>query len=706
MAKASVKTWLKPSYEFKEFVTVCIWACGAELYTESLVILQNRILKLIEKGGLPFTYGYLKEVLRLTVRYLAGQGEPHSFQKGRVMVRTDAGGLPTIIPLRLREVMREVSKNFEALSPISVNLQRIVVCILTVISIFRVFNYFPKPSLKTVVSPFTGRELTLPKEELSRAIAQIFPGVTLKMRAPRLLVLETASPNASKSTWGAVLDVACFVFYPVTGIRLFVYNLFQNHSGTRWNLWILVILTASIPLMIFIFILGGVQELFVGKLAVVKDQAGKSRIVGITNYWIQVALKPLHDGLFAMLRNIPMDGTFNQEAPLNRLIESVPKGQTFYSFDLSAATDRLPLILQRDILNLLSPTLGTDWANLLGSVYWAYKKEDYKYAVGQPMGAYSSWAMLALTHHVVVQVAALRCGISGFSSYAVLGDDIVIADDAVAREYLVLMELLGVSINLSKSLESKRFLEFAKRWIGPGVKFSPIGPGLILRLIRNKFYFAALFTSMFHLGLVTTFQELLARFNSLPAKWAGQKWNALWATFGLKSFLFTDGRVDANAITWCFHAVGMDSSFMRYNIWNALLQDRLDTNRKAIEQLEVNIKYFLENFWKIQVSRSWPNRMLEFLLKVLSPGPWAYFYEYISAKLDLAEGISKAGKSGSWSNIYDLVKDNSAINVANIDWRRKEQVRQAVERAKVIMRTYEESQRDIFYMGDNPGEFY
>jgi len=34
----------------------------------------------------------------------------------------------------------------------------------------------------------------------------------------------------------------------------------------------------------------------------------------------------------------------------------------------------------------------------------------YRYAVGQPMGALSSWAMLALTHHCLVQVAALRVG--------------------------------------------------------------------------------------------------------------------------------------------------------------------------------------------------------------------------------------------------------------------------------------------------------
>jgi hypothetical protein len=111
--------------------------------------------------------------------------------------------------------------------------------------------------------------------------------------------------------------------------------------------------------MIIIFILGGVQALYVGKLGVVRDQAGKSRIVGITNYWVQVALKPLHLSLFNILKKIPMDGTHDQEAPLKRLISNAPSGTMFHSYDLSAATDRLPLLVQSQILNILQPRLGT-----------------------------------------------------------------------------------------------------------------------------------------------------------------------------------------------------------------------------------------------------------------------------------------------------------------------------------------------------------
>lgn len=55
--------------------------------------------------------------------------------------------------------------------------------------------------------------------------------------------------------------------------------------------------------------------------------------------------------------------------------------------------------------------------------------------------------MLALSHFVLVQVAALRAGKFRFTMRAVLGDDIVISDDAVASEYLAIMQYLGVSIN-------------------------------------------------------------------------------------------------------------------------------------------------------------------------------------------------------------------------------------------------------------------
>jgi hypothetical protein len=51
------------------------------------------------------------------------------------------------------------------------------------------------------------------------------------------------------------------------------------------------------------------------------------------------------------------------------------------------------------------------------------------------------------------------------------------------------------------------------------------------------------------------------------------------------------------------------------------------------------------------------------------------------------------------------VKENAAINIVDIDWRKKEAIRLAIERARNIVNTYDESQKDFFYMDDSGG-FY
>lgn len=86
-----------------------------------------------------------------------------------------------------------------------------------------------------------------------------------------------------------------------------------------------------------------------------------------------------------------------------------------------------------------------------------------RYSVGQPMGAYSSWAAFTLTHHLVVEWAAFLCHIPNFKDYILLGDDIVIRNDKVAQKYISIMTKLGVEISQSKTHVSKNTYEFAKR---------------------------------------------------------------------------------------------------------------------------------------------------------------------------------------------------------------------------------------------------
>jgi hypothetical protein len=112
--------------------------------------------------------------------------------------------------------------------------------------------------------------------------------------------------------------------------------------------------------------------------------------------------------------------------------------------------------------------------------------------------------MLAITHHVIVKSAAIRVGIKDFRDYCVLGDDIIIADDKVAEEYLNLMSTLGLKVNRQKSVESFRFSEFAKNLIGyNNIDYTPIGAGLILQTIRSKSFCLKYTMDLVDKGLVS-----------------------------------------------------------------------------------------------------------------------------------------------------------------------------------------------------------
>lgn len=70
---------------------------------------------------------------------------------------------------------------------------------------------------------------------------------------------------------------------------------------------------------------------------------------------------------------------------------------------------------------------------------------------------------MTITHHLLVKVAALRCGIKNFSSYAILGDDVVIANADVAAKYREILNSLDMPISLVKTHISNDLYEFAKR---------------------------------------------------------------------------------------------------------------------------------------------------------------------------------------------------------------------------------------------------
>jgi len=219
-----------------------------------------------------------------------------------------------------------------------------------------------------------------------------------------------------------------------------------------------------------------------GKLGFIPEPAAKIRVVAMCDSLTQMLLRPLHDAVFEILKRIPQDGTFDQEKPARNMGKLMAASglKCYWSYDLSAATDRFPVSLQQAFLGLLiGPRVALHWRKLLtfrkfsvprwteaGRPVPVGTERQVHYAVGQPMGAYTSWAVFALTHHLLVQFAAYQATgrLKWFELYALLGDDVVIGDRDTARAYLLLLRAIGVEVGLAKSLISEAAtFEFAKR---------------------------------------------------------------------------------------------------------------------------------------------------------------------------------------------------------------------------------------------------
>lgn len=195
----------------------------------------------------------------------------------------------------------------------------------------------------------------------------------------------------------------------------------------------------------------------VRRLSVVQDPELKARLVGIVDYFSQVVLDPLAKQLFDLLKLIPQDRTFTQDPHITR-----SEGEKYHSLDLSNATDRFPLDLQKQLLGeILGSVFAHAWGVLMTYNEFATPSgHSVRYAVGQPIGARSSWPMFTLSHHMAVQYAAYLVGKYPFKDYILLGDDIVITNDTVAGSYVQLMTNLGVEISNHKSHVSETTYEF------------------------------------------------------------------------------------------------------------------------------------------------------------------------------------------------------------------------------------------------------
>jgi hypothetical protein len=248
----------------------------------------------------------------------------------------------------------------------------------------------------------------------------------------------------------------------------------------------------------------------VGSLGYIQERGCKLRVVANAFRHHQMALGPLGDLVYGILRELRWDCTFDQQKGQEFIQNSLSQGKIVFCYDLSNATDRFPLSVQvhlmedviehlektdkaepsgivqkgnrdideatvtvkdlRDGLNLFkSLARGLWYAPLLG----VHNQNDYvRWTRGQPLGLYPSFGIFALTHGNMVRAIERGLGLS--DTFRVLGDDIVINNPEVAEHYREMMDTFECEISEAKSVISDLCGEFAGKILTKDDDITPL----------------------------------------------------------------------------------------------------------------------------------------------------------------------------------------------------------------------------------------
>lgn len=414
------------------------------------------VQKRVATRGTVDTIAYVKSVRLYCSRYLCGQ--PLTAPDGLVLVLDDEG-LPKV----------PVSKLFKSRDPAQVRLG------FTLLSVSRHLPGRKSPDLSPITGPYKGIDLDCNIQSFVSTVSELGWKIT-RPQWEECHVTTKAGPN-SQALVGSIEDAHILTDAQISNLRVLggdeLVQLIESVRSFSLESW-----TEQV---------GVKPKGRSARLSLVNDKEAKCRIVALLDYWTQTALKPLHEAEFRILKSLRPDCTFNQGS----FRAALPPIGPYHSLDLTSATDRFPALLQKAVLaTMIDEEYASAWHALLcdrdyHAPFLPLKDKLIRYAVGQPMGAYSSWPTFALCHHVAVRVAAKRAGKPvHFSAYALLGDDIVIASDAVALEYRKLMGELGVDISETKTHVSPDTYEFAKRWISSNAEVTGAPLGSLFEAVR------------------------------------------------------------------------------------------------------------------------------------------------------------------------------------------------------------------------------
>lgn len=433
--------------------------------SQEIKIFEDTLIHLISTRGLSFTIKYVKTSRNCVMRVISG--EPLSECPG---VQLNSNGWPKW--LSHLESWKDEPTGIRAL--------------LTLLTLLRSHTVEPSLDLTTVVDPWKG-SITISDKELILALQKlgIKSGKVGEFTFPHMTSKKGPAGPAILSSLSELTFLPHQLISNIKELGGQKLCKMIDENIERLDILDFVAPSKELPFSVSHWwskLFPPKSNIF-RKISYFPDKEGKVRVIAIGDYWSQCALRPLHLHVNKLLKRLITDCTFDQNHFTSYLPQLNTSKYLYHSIDLSAATDRMPITLQKRVVEFLygSAEKANAWENILVGFpfsYFDYIKKDKglcSYGAGQPMGMYSSWPVMALTHHIIVQVAAMRAGVVSssrfspmFKLYALLGDDLVIKHDSVAREYKKLLKELDMPYSIEKTHTSSDVFEFAKRWYYQG----------------------------------------------------------------------------------------------------------------------------------------------------------------------------------------------------------------------------------------------
>lgn len=479
-------------------------------YRQDLWSIRDSVEKIYLQNGVLYTAQYLKTSLFALHKFLAGQALSSTYEVG-VAVSLSRSGLPKWIPVRWRHRILSGDKPTIRLVSSLMYLYKVLHTPVKAVSVAPILRSHP---------PINWADFT----EFCHLFLHSHGIRPFKYEFKELLFSSKGGLNITPAGLGICADARSWKLqgednelyrfakaFQIEDVVRTLVDFLSEHSHV-FSRRVLYPLTEAGPAKTVkrgkkvvkkkTSLWGGhdAPTSIMGKVHFLLEAAGKVRTIAIGDGITQSLLKPVHDQLFQVLEAFSeVDGTFDQQTAVNRFRDL--GFQEIYSLDLSKATDTIPHMLY---LSFMSYLYGADqakaWLGLMVERDFALHVPDgwvvkegltaVKYLRGQPMGFYSSWAALAVLHHLIVQYAAERvlsrlghspdwwvAGPFPFNNYVVLGDDIVIGCREVAKEYQEFCEINGIDVSTSKSFISGRgFFNFASQSLMGKENVSPASP--------------------------------------------------------------------------------------------------------------------------------------------------------------------------------------------------------------------------------------